>query len=207
MKGFAIGSYVQVAYLDQRHLNERVGQVHEYGKGKDGGNVIRVRFKEAILSLSSGILINQSQLKTKIRFNIALILLVLAGDLPSFKNSRSGYLHRINLSIVLLRSELADDEAYIPQLPIDNHAGYGSTVTVNVDRDVTWKEEEKDAFADRVVRMASVLFSPLNRALKGKSNAPDTVFTEANEELQVWAMQCCSVFVDRLIEQFMHSCN
>ena len=72
MKGFAIGSYVQVAYLDQRHLNERVGQVHEYGKGKDGGNVIRVRFKEAILSLSSGILINQSQLKTKIRFNIAL---------------------------------------------------------------------------------------------------------------------------------------
>ena len=180
MSMFAIGSYVQVAHLDQRELNERVGQVVDYRKDK-----IRVRFKEAIVSVSSGILISQSQLKTKIRFNIGFVLLVLAGDLPSFKNNREGFLHRINLSIVLLRSELADDEAYISQLPIENHVGYGRMVTVNVLRDVTWKEEEKDVFADRVVRMVSALFSALNRALKGRSNAPNTMFTEANEELQV----------------------
>ena len=111
------------------------------------------------------------------------------------------------MSIVLLRSELADDEAYIPQLPIENHVGYGRMVTVNVLRDVTWKEEEKDVFADRVVRMAFALFSALNRALKGRSNAPNTMFTKANEELQVWAMQCCFMFVDRVIEQFMNSTN
>ena len=132
MSMFAIGSYVQVAHLDQRELNGRVGQVVDYRKDK-----IRVRFKEAIVSVPSGILISQSQLKTKIRFNIGFVLLVLVGDLPSFKNNREGFLHRINLSIVLLRSELADDEAYISQLPIENHVGYGRMVTVNVLRDVT----------------------------------------------------------------------
>ena len=154
----------------------------------------------------------------KIYFNIDFVFLVLVGDLPSFKNNRKGFFHRINYSILLLwskladsilllRSKLADDEAYISQLPIKNHVGYGRMVTVNVLRDVTWKEEEKDVFADRVVRMVSALFSALNRALKGRSNAPNTMFTEANEELQVWAMQCCSMFVDRVIEQFMNSTN
>ena len=89
MSMFAIGSYVQVAHLDQRELNGRVGQVVDYRKDK-----IRVRFKEAIVSVSSGILISQSQLKTKIRFNIGFVLLVLAETRPRTLHTESSFFIR-----------------------------------------------------------------------------------------------------------------